>query len=156
MPTGQTINLNTGNRLAERLTDMTDKIPLTTRIEVDFAQPVEITSEQQQQLVLAIDSICNGYEASHPDRTMWPMGIGGKCDCIWDDEPNYDMSILHIECVERERYDTDRRKPSPSLARKAASADRLASVLDEICSEFAQGHPLIVAGRQALNEWSQS
>jgi hypothetical protein len=119
---------------------MTDKIPLTTRIEVDFAEPVEITSEQQQQLMLAIGSICSGYEASHPERTMWPMGIGGKCDCIWDDEPNFDMSILHIECAERERYDTDRRNPAPSLARKAANADRLADALGELAAmDFAQG-----------------
>jgi len=51
-------------------------------------------------------------------------------------------------------------KPSPDLARKAASADRLASVLKCISDGHSAGQPMTlsmarVLARQALNEWSQ-
>lgn len=79
-------------------------------IEVSFAQPVNIGRVHQQRLVSLIGEICDGYEAKHPDRVMWPAGFGQKMLvnplALEDDEPiPFDESCLSIECAERENYD---------------------------------------------------
>ena len=79
-------------------------------IEVSFAAPVHISAEHQQRLVELIGEICNAYEQRHPDRVMWPFGIGSKMLChpmmLSDDEPiPFDDSVFSIECAERENYD---------------------------------------------------
>lgn len=84
------------------------------RIEIDFAAPVHISLEHQQRLVNLVGEICKGYEAKHPDRIMWPMGIGAKLTvhpmALSDDEPiPFDDSVFHIDCAERERYEGERR-----------------------------------------------
>ena len=88
----------------------------TVRIEVSFAAPVNISQDQQQRLVELIGEICKGYEQMHPDRVMWPFGIGAKMLCspfmLSDDEPiPFDDSILSIECAERENYNYKPEKP---------------------------------------------
>lgn len=98
-----------------------------------------------------------GFEIT--DRIIWLGTIktnanGSKVDVVvadFDCGPDYSEAFNARQLANARLI-----AAAPSLARKAASADRLAALLDEICSEFAQGHPLIVAGRQALNEWSQS
>lgn len=82
----------------------------TSAIEVSFAAPVHITADQQRRLVELIDEICKGYEAKHPDRVMWPFGIGQKMltnpFMVDEDHPmQFDESVFEIECAERENYD---------------------------------------------------
>lgn len=79
-------------------------------IEVNFAEPVELTQQDQQELVALLSRICDRYEGRHPDRVMWPFGIGFKMLAnplmLSDDEPMpFDESIFSIECAERENYD---------------------------------------------------
>lgn len=57
---------------------MTEKREDTVCIEVTFAAPVHISSEHQRRLVELIGEICDAYEQRHPDRVMWPFGIGSK------------------------------------------------------------------------------
>jgi hypothetical protein len=85
----------------------------TVAIEIDFGAPVNISRAHQRRLFSLVDAICDGYEARHPDRTMWAAGFGGKIVSMpitrEDEEAgvplDFDMSILHIECCERENYD---------------------------------------------------
>lgn len=82
----------------------------TSAIEISFAAPVHLGREHQRRLVDLIGEICDAYEAKHPDRVMWPFGIGQKMLCnplmLSDDEPiPFDESVFSIECAERENYD---------------------------------------------------
>ncbi len=79
-------------------------------IEVSFAVPVELTQQDQQDLVTLLSRICDRYEGQHPDRVMWPFGIGFKMLVhplkLSDDEPiPFDESVFSVECTERENYD---------------------------------------------------
>ena len=85
----------------------------TVSISVSFPVPVNLTREHQVRLVELIDEICDGYEARHPDRTMWAAGIGGavvSMPITKEDEENgvpleFDMSVFSIDCCERENYE---------------------------------------------------
>lgn len=82
----------------------------TQAIEVSFAAPVHISDKNYRRLMQVISDICDEYESAHPDRVMWVFGTGGKMlfnpYTLGDDEPmDFDMSVLSIECAERENYD---------------------------------------------------
>jgi len=82
-------------------------------IEVSFSQPVELTDEEERQLVELMGKVCERYERDHPDRVMWPAGIGFKPTYIpmtrEEEEAGrhmeFDEGIFSIECFERENYD---------------------------------------------------
>lgn len=82
----------------------------TSAIEITFAAPVNLSDDHCRRLVALISEICDAYEVMHPDRVMWPFGIGQKMLCnpmmLSDDEPiPFDESTFSIECAERENYD---------------------------------------------------
>lgn len=84
-------------------------------IQVTFGAPVDLTRDQEGRLHDLIGEICEGYEATHPDRIMWVAGYGGLPMNIHDDDKlDFDMSVLSLDCAERERYDTDRRRKPAS------------------------------------------
>ena len=81
------------------------------RIEVDFPLPVELSNEMQRGLMEAVGRICEDYNRAHPDRVMWPFGVGSKITRMpitAEEEAQFgiqfDDSVLHIEVAERERY----------------------------------------------------
>lgn len=73
-------------------------------IEITFPVEVELPPGFERVLDALVDMVCEKYEAEHPDRTMWPAGIGGKP--IWreSEEPDFDMSVLAIDVAEREAF----------------------------------------------------
>lgn len=80
------------------------------RIEVDFPLPVELSNEMQRGLMEAVGRICEGYNRAHPDRVMWPFGVGSKITRMpitVEDEARFgiqfDESVFQIEVAERER-----------------------------------------------------
>lgn len=77
------------------------------KIEIEFAQPVELSDELKEKLHDVVDEVCKTYVAEHPDRTMWLMGRGNKP--IWNEphEPTFDATVYHIDVAERERYKDD-------------------------------------------------
>lgn len=87
----------------------------TVQINVTFPVAVEISAARQRQLDEAIGAICSDYEAAHPERIMWPAGIGGLPPPGWMfDEPKgeWDMSVLWIDVAARDRYPGERDNPS--------------------------------------------
>mgnify|MGYP001558516749 CR=1 FL=1 len=78
------------------------------RIEIDFPVKVEFPPGFLKTLVALIDMICEKYEEEHPNRLMWPAGMGDKP--IWQEplEPTFDSSILYIEVYEREINEKER------------------------------------------------
>ena len=85
----------------------------TQAIEISFAAMVHISNENYKRLHNVVSDICKEYEKHHPDRIMWLFGEGGKVLvhplALSDDEPiPMDMSILSMECAERERYEGER------------------------------------------------
>lgn len=85
----------------------------TVAVEVYFPLPVEWSDETDRRLVMTVDAICKEYEAKHPDRVMWPGGMGAKPPPHWpwvDDGStgDWDHSIFVIEVCERERYDGEK------------------------------------------------
>lgn len=86
----------------------------TVSIKITFPMAVDISTARQRQLDEAIAAICEEYEAAHPDRVMWPAGIGGlPPPGFMFDEPqgDWDMSVLWIDVAERERYPGERDTP---------------------------------------------
>lgn len=82
----------------------------TRSIEINFGQPVEMTREEEMALVELAGKICDRYTRDNPGRTMWPFGIGSKMltnpFMVGDDEPlEFDESVFHIECHEREDFE---------------------------------------------------
>jgi hypothetical protein len=87
---------------------MTGKI---SSIQVSFPVPVDVPDEDYRELMNLISRICKRYERQHPDRVMWPAGIGGLPVFIpmtAEEEkergPEFDMSVLSVDCSEREKY----------------------------------------------------
>lgn len=96
------------------------------RIEVDFAIPVEVSSEQMERLSELIQEIAKSNE---PDgHVHWLFGQGSKpmfsdADfAVFPDlkggssgeasgEPTFDDSILHLSTACRERYEDEAAKP---------------------------------------------
>lgn len=81
----------------------------TSCIEVIFGAPVTLSAEHQHRLVSLIGEICDAYEDEHPDRTMWPAGIGDRPTGICTDAPSFDSSVFQIDCCERERFEDEKR-----------------------------------------------
>ncbi|WP_374572599.1 hypothetical protein [Phenylobacterium sp.] len=85
----------------------------TRSILVTFPAPVEISREIERALHDLVHTICKGYEAGHPGRVMWVAGFGGLITSMpitAEDEAagvplSFDMSVLSIDCAEREDYD---------------------------------------------------
>lgn len=96
-------------------------------IEVIFPEPVELSAEHQHRLVSLIGEITESYEAAHPDRVMWPAGIGGRPSGLWSDEPDFDMSVFQIDCCERERFEGEKRTRGWTYEQQtiAAAIDRI-------------------------------
>lgn len=82
------------------------------RIEISFGAPVELSEAEETLLMGLLSSACDRYSDEHPDRTMWVAGWGAKP--LWREpqEPDFDDTVLHGECYERERFDTERERPS--------------------------------------------
>lgn len=79
-----------------------------TAIQVSFGAPVAMSRDQERRLHDLISEVCDGYEAEHPDRVMWLAGFGGLPMNIHDDNAlDFDMSVLAMDCAERERFDTE-------------------------------------------------
>lgn len=79
-------------------------------IEVTFSALVELTQQDQQDIVAILSRICNRYESENPHRVMWPFGIGMKMTVnplmLSDDEPiPFDDEVFSVECAERANYD---------------------------------------------------
>lgn len=78
-------------------------------IQISFPEPVEITDEEARVLNEIALRACKRYEKAHPDRVMWPAGVGSMPLNIWtasDDEPiEFDDATFVIDCSERERYE---------------------------------------------------
>ena len=84
-------------------------------IEASFGAPVELSDDHQRRLIELLGEICDAYEAAHPDRVMWPAGIGQKMltnpFMVDEDHPmQFDESVFEVECFERERFDGERAK----------------------------------------------
>lgn len=78
-------------------------------IEVNFPEFVELSEQDQRDLVDLVARICRRYEMQNIARVMWPFGIGYKMLCnpmmLSDDEPiPFDDSTFQIECSERADY----------------------------------------------------
>ena len=90
-----------------------------TRIVVDFAAPVDVADDMQRAIVKFADIICRDYEKANPGRAMWPCGIGSMPTYIpmtrEEEEAGrhieFDDSVCHIDCAERERYPDERPRP---------------------------------------------
>ena len=85
---------------------------MITRIEINFSEPIELTNDDQQQMVKIAAQICERYERSNPHRVMWPFGIGLKPTFIpmtaeqeRERGIEFDESVFAVECHERENYD---------------------------------------------------
>lgn len=83
----------------------------TVRIEVDFPVRVNINGTLFQELVGVITKICDEYEERHPDRVMWPAGMGSKIlymPMTAEEEKTQGMKfsddVLQISCAERANY----------------------------------------------------
>lgn len=75
-------------------------------IDVQFPEWVEMTEEDERAILEVVSRMCERYEAKHPDRVMWPCGVGGRPQNIWSDEDfNVDMSVFSVDVSERENYD---------------------------------------------------
>lgn len=81
------------------------------RIEITFPVPTDVPDALYQRLCNVVADICDGYEASHPGRVMWPAGFGAKITYMpmtAEEEAvrgmEFDDDTMTIECAERERY----------------------------------------------------
>lgn len=90
-----------------------------SRIVIDFAASVELADDMQQAIVKLASIVCDDYERAHPDRVMWPFGIGQLPTYIpmtrEEEEAGrhleFDETVFSVDCHERERYADS--KPSP-------------------------------------------
>lgn len=78
-------------------------------IEITFPEFVELSEDDQRDLVELISRICDRYETANAGRVMWPFDIGFKMLAnpmmLSDDEPiPFDESTFSIECSERADY----------------------------------------------------
>ena len=89
-----------------------------TKIEIDFALPVELSDEEMRALDRVVGNIC---DRNCPEGwAFWPAGIGSKpnfskADALFlgkpvdpsapeSGEPTFDDSVFHIDCAARELY----------------------------------------------------
>ena len=98
-----------------------------TKVEIDFAIPVELTDAEMQLL----DKIANdAARRTETDKIVhWAAGCGckpkfSKTDCLFlgkkadedapeSGEPTWDESVFYIETCARERYEGELRRPAP-------------------------------------------
>lgn len=74
-------------------------------IEINFAIPVEFTSEQQHRLFLLMQEIAR---ANQPDgKVHWVSGYGSKP--LWDEpnEPKFLHEVYYMETYCRDRYESE-------------------------------------------------
>lgn len=86
-------------------------------IQIDFPEPVEITGEQQQELVQLCSEITKAFEKANPGRVMWPAGIGYlptfipmTADAEKTRGIEFDEDTFAIEVAERADYNWPCRK----------------------------------------------
>lgn len=81
-------------------------------IEVNFDTPVDLERVTQRALMSIINAICTNYTTQHPGRVMWPFGVGFKPTYMpmtqekeQERGMEFDTSVFHIQCSEREDYE---------------------------------------------------
>jgi hypothetical protein len=117
----------------------------TTKIEVNFAIPVELTSGEMQ----AIDEIANdaARRTETPELIHWAAGCGAKpnwsktdckalgleptADSPETGEPTWDDSVFYVETCARERYETE---PFEPKKKRKTNAERFCELLEAIDS----------------------
>ena len=116
---------------------------MITKIEVDFALPVELTSGEMQ----TIDHIANeaARRTETPEIVHWAAGCGSKPHYSERDsaflgkpvedgapesgEPTFDNEVFYVETFSRERYPTEPFKP---YKKSKTDADRFCELLEAI------------------------
>lgn len=114
-----------------------------SKIEVQFARPVDITDGEMQRINQIASDAARRTET--PEFVHWAAGCGCKpnwsrTDCkIFGYEPTkdspdsgeltFDDSVLYIETATRERYDTEPFKP---YQKPKSNADRFCELLEAI------------------------
>ncbi len=98
---------------------------MITKIEVDFALPVELTGDEMMQIHKIVDAAARRTETK--ELVHWASGIGSKPHLSLADsrflgkepeegapergEPTFDDSVYYIETTARERYESEVFKP---------------------------------------------
>lgn len=77
-------------------------------IEITFPAAVEITSDEQRVIHDVVRMICQRYENEHPERVMWPFGMGQRPIERMGELEGFDETRFSIDCSERERYESER------------------------------------------------
>lgn len=83
------------------------------KIEISFAEKVDLPQAAMKEINEAIDKICTRYTTMNPGRLMWPFGIGFKVTYMpmtAEEEAagrtmEFDEDTFAIDCAEREDYD---------------------------------------------------
>lgn len=90
------------------------------KIEINFAEAVDLTDDIEQQLLQIADEICRAYELAHPGRVMWPAGIGGKitfmpltAEAERERGIEFDDDTFEIDCYAREGDEAERARHTP-------------------------------------------
>lgn len=84
----------------------------TSRIEITFPVPVELTNDDQRVIDAIAAEVCDRWERAHPGRVMWPAGIGSKitympmtrAEELAGKHMEFDTGVLSIDCAERADY----------------------------------------------------
>jgi hypothetical protein len=89
---------------------------MISRIEVQFAVPVELTDREMQDIHRIVNNAARRSQT--PELIHWAAGTGSKP--IWrkPQEPEWDDSVFFIECCARERYETEKFVPFTDLRTK--------------------------------------
>lgn len=75
---------------------------LISAIEITFPEQVELTQQDQKDILALITRMTDRYCETHPGRTMWAFGVGQKIVNL--DTMQFDTSTFAIECAERADY----------------------------------------------------
>ncbi len=125
-------------------------------IEIGFAEPVELTEQDQQDLVKIAGRMCDRYERANPERVMWPCGIGQKMltnpFMASDDEPlEFDESVFQIDCNERENYNDplpDIKQYLEAMDARLLACDGSAEITHDEAKKALRNCYLISIGKQ--------
>lgn len=81
-------------------------------IEITFPVEVDLSDDEQRDLVRLASLLCKRWERKHPYSVMWAAGIGQKPTFIpmtpaeeAERGIEFDEQTFAIECFERENYD---------------------------------------------------
>ena len=93
-----------------------------SKIEVNFAVPVELTEDEQRGIFRIVQGACKRTETA--ELVHWAAGVGSKPmfsqtdamflnvkadkDAPFDGEPTFDDSIFCIDTCSRERYESEK------------------------------------------------